>query len=443
MKVTDFQATPLHHALEYLLDSRVGIIESLEEVPRQPGAPAFFYFFAKACDTGAFCQQSNFSDTGGASIYRDVAMGKAIGEAVERYCSAIFVADECPLSSYRSAGFPCVPPDAFALYSSAQYDSAGFPFAPFNNETLLHWTPARDLVTGGTYYVPASMVYVPYFHDHDSEEQPIGQSISTGLACHCSYTEAAVSAICEVIERDAFTIAWQAMIEPPQIRLNSLSDLNRDLVSRIEVTGGSVRLLNITMDNGIPTILAVVKRSSPESPALVFAASSHPDPEQATRKSLEEVVYTGVLAQHLKTNRPSIIAHPLHETVTDQDAHVRFYGDHENAELADFMFRSSEWIQFRDIPSPSTGTPETDLEMLVKKLSSIGHETLIADLTTPDIAEIGLTVVRALVPGFHPLFLGHRIRGLGGARLWTIPQKLGYKGINRQNGDNSAPHPYP
>jgi ribosomal protein S12 methylthiotransferase accessory factor len=54
-----------------------------------------------------------------------------------------------------------------------------------------------------------------------------------------------------------------------------------------------------------------------------------------------------------------------------------------------------------------------------------------------------LKVVRAIIPGFHPLFMGHKLRALGGSRLWQVPQSLGYQGINRDTGDNPAPHPYP
>ena len=66
-----------------------------------------------------------------------------------------------------------------------------------------------------------------------------------------------------------------------------------------------------------------------------------------------------------------------------------------------------------------------------------------ADLTTPDVEELGLKVLRCVIPGFHPLFMGHNLRALGGSRLWEVPQKLGYRGINREFRDNPAPHPYP
>lgn len=436
-------ANRLLDIIEYLVDERVGIIHNVEEAHREAGAPALFYFFANACDTSAFGQQRNFGETGGASLDRRGAMAKAVGEAIERYCSAIFQADDLPVSSYDSAPFQCIPPCQFVLNSSEQYARPEFPFVPFHTGTRVCWTPTTEALTGQTWYVPAAMVYVPYFYNALRGESPIVQSISTGLACHMSHPEAAASAICEVIERDAFTITWQAMLPRTQVKAESLSDRNRELVARIERTGNKVTIFDITMDVGIPTILSVISSQAPESPARVFAASASADPEQAVRKSLEEVAYTRLLAQHLKTTLSPIIPQDDYGNIVDQDSHVHFYADHRNTGLADFIFQSRRTIDFHDIVSLTTGDPEGDLAVLIDKVHSIGHRVLLADLTTPDVSPLGLFVVRAVIPGFHPLFLCHNIRALGGSRLWEVPQKLGYAGRTRETGDNPAPHPYP
>ncbi len=72
-----------------------------------------------------------------------------------------------------------------------------------------------------------------------------------------------------------------------------------------------------------------------------------------------------------------------------------------------------------------------------------GLITELVDLTTEDVRPLGLRVTRAVVPGFHPLVLGHRRRALGGRRLWEVPGKLGYPGRSPEQGDNPLPHPYP
>ena len=443
MKTINSPSTCLPDVVEYLVDERLGIIRYVKEVPREAGAPDFFHFYARACNTDAFSRQKNFAVAGGASADRSIAVAKAIGEAVERYCSAIYETENFPLFSFESAPFQCMPPGEFALYSRQQHARADFPYVPFEETTPVRWAPAREPGSGDVWYVPAAMVVLPYRYDPDNGELPISQSISTGLACHRSPAEAAVSAVCEVIERDAFTITWQARLGMPRIKAETLSNRNRRLVERFESTGGTVTLFNLAMDHGVPTILSVLRGRAAGAPAMAFAASTDPDPEKAARKSLEELAHTRRLAQQLTTELPPLAATPDYENVVDQDCHVRLYCDQANVALTDFLFASDERIDFRGIGNLATGDPWRDLEILIEKVRAVNHRVLLADLTTEDVEDLGLTVVRAVIPGFHPLFMKHSLRALGGARLYEVPQKLGYERITRESGDNPAPHPYP
>ncbi|HNP30908.1 YcaO-like family protein [Nitrospira sp. MA-1] len=433
----------LSYLVENLVDRSVGIVRHVSQAPREPGAPDFFHYLAKAGNTLALCDQKNSSFGSGTSSNRASALGKALGEAVERYCSAIYNKEELPLTSFAEASFPCIPPSDWALFSEKQYSQLGFRFSPFDRNIPLRWVQATDLLQDTPCYVPAAMVFLPYSFNRENGEVPITQTISTGLACHGSRTKAIHSAICEVIERDAFTITWQARLGRPHIKVETLSDLNRDLVHRLERINSTVTLLNLTMDVGIPTILSVLHSHVPDSPALVFAASADLDPEEAVRKSLEELAHTRRLAQLLKTNLSPCIPDENFGNIVNQDLHVHLYCDHKNTNLADFIFESRQRIGFDEIENLATGDPEINLWTLLEKVENVHHRVLVVDLTTPDVRESGLFVFRALIPGFHPLFMGHEIRALGGTRLWQVPQKLGYQGITKLTGDNPAPHPFP
>lgn len=433
----------LFDTIEYIVDGTVGIIRHAGELPKEAGAPDFFHFYARACNTQAFSSQKNFGDAGGASADRGTALAKAIGEAVERYCSALYCREALPVTSFENASFPCVPPTEFALYSDAQYAQHGFHYVPFECDTPVRWTAAKDMATGDVCYVPAAMVFMPYMYAHEQGEPPITQPISTGLACHMSFAEATISALCEVIERDAFTIVWQAKLGMPQLQIDTLSDCNRDLVRRFERTGNTVTILNVTMDHGIPTILSVLHGQADDAPALVFAASADLNPERAIRKSLEELAHTRRLAQEFKIKLEPLVARTKYDNLIEQDDHVHLYCDHENTSLADFIFASQKRTSFSEIANLATGDPDADLQTVVNRVQTVNHRALVADLTTPDVGEFGFHVVRAIIPGFHPLFMGHPYRSLGGSRLWEIPQKLGHEGIRRASGDNFAPHPYP
>jgi len=430
--------------IDYLVDDRVGIVQSVDELPPDPGAPNFFHYFAQASNTGALCGQENFKNSGGASSDRSLAMAKSIGEAVERYCSAFYDVEELPLCSRQEAPFRCVEPADCEVYRPDQVAQPGFPFVAFTDSTKVRWAPTVDPLTGETWHVPAAMVFMPYYYYTQTEDSPIIQPISTGMACHCSPAEAAVSAVCEVIERDAFMITWQARLAHSQVPVESLSDRNYDLVKRFERTGASVTIFHCTLDAGIPTVLSVLNSPSPQAPARTFAAATSLSPETAIRCSLEELAHTRRFMQQITNWMPRLVpAPPAHENVVDQLTHLNFWCDHANAGLADFLWASKKRIDFGKMKDLSTGDPGADLQLLCERIRAINHRVLLADLTTPDIRPLGLTVVRAVIPGFHPLCMGYKIRPLGGKRLWEVPQRLGYPGISPERGDNPAPHPYP
>jgi ribosomal protein S12 methylthiotransferase accessory factor len=436
-----YSCEKLFLTLDTLVDERVGIIRGLSEIPNQPGLPDFFHYVAEACDTSAFSNRKNFAVSGGVSSNRAVAMAKAIGEAVERYCCTFYDQQHLPLASSSSAQFTTVDPENFALFTPTQYSQPNFRYVPFTRETPIRWTEAKELYTGASMYVPACMVYMPYRFDRDVGEQPICQPISTGLACHCSWEEAVVSAICEVVERDAFTITWQAMLPVPSIRLESLSDRNQELVERFQRAGGSVRMLDITLDHGVPCILTVLTSDEPRAPALVVAASCAVNPEDAARKSLEELAHTHRAAMEFRATSPPFVPEPEYANVTDQKAHFRLYTQHGYQHLAHFLFSSNHSIDFGALPDISDSAPEQALRNLVGVIAKNNHKVLVTELTTDDVKQLGLSVARAIIPGFHPLFMGHYNRALGGTRLWSIPQALGYRGVT--DTDNPAPHPYP
>ncbi|MGH3721449.1 MAG: YcaO-like family protein [Pseudonocardiaceae bacterium] len=434
----------LAEVVEYLVDPRVGIIGSVTEVRKEAGGPDFFHYGAEAANTLPMTGRENFRVTGGAATTRPGAVAKAIGEAIERYCSAWYVLDELPKTSYRAVPFVCVAPEEFALYREEQYDKPGFAPARFTHDTTLRWTSATDLGTGECVYLPAARVYMPYAFYAGANDAPIVKPISTGLACHLSQEETAIGAICEVVERDAVTITWQAMLAPPRIRVETLPDELYDLVARFERPAGTVVMFDITLDHGVPTVLSVLLGPHAGAPALVVAASASPSLPDATRKSLEELAHTRRYAQLIATHSARLSPDgPDHHSVQGQRGHLNFWADHRNLPLADFLFASAERVDYDDLPDPSTGDPTEDLHLLVERITGVGERVLLVDLTTPDVGGLGFSVMRAVVPGLHPLQLGHRLRALGGRRLWTVPQKLGHPGISPSTGDNPAPHPYP
>lgn len=430
---------PLLDLLPDLVDKRTGIVREVTELCLDDDDPQFAHYLSRACDTEAFGFPPNFANNGGAAADPYTAVAKAVGEAVERYCAAIFDYDDLLWSSYQDLGEPATPPGSFALYSPSQYATPGFPWRPFTEDSPVAWVRGRSLVTGDTVLVPAAFVHVPFHFTSNHQDTPICQPISTGLACGSSVDDATVSALSEVIERDAFTIMWHARLSGPRIRLDSLPGPLPALVDRFHAAGLVVHMVDIGTDIRCPTILTVAEGFAQTSPALAFAAAAHPDPVVAARKSLEELAHTRKYAAQVMDYLPPV---PIdveagHPEVRDQRDHLGFYCPQDRKPLAEFSWRGTGTRELTEI-----GTGTVGLDALVADVAAVGSDVIVCDLTTPDVAELGLAVVRVVAPRLHPLQMGHTNRCLGGSRLATVPVAAGVAGWSPDQ-DNPYPHPFP
>lgn len=189
--------------------------------------------------------------------------------------------------------------------------------------------------------------------------------------------------------------------------------------------------------------MAVLVSKAPDRPAFVFAASANLDPELALIKALEELAHTRRYSQQVKSKLPPVQQDDDWGDVTTQMDHLNFASTHLNKHLFSFMTASHVRRAFEDYENRSTGRAGEDVLEAGRRIELTGHRVLVAELTSSDIASVGLCVCRVLVPGYHPLFMGHSIRALGGKRLYEVPAKIGSDGINSGSQSNPAPHPYP
>lgn len=430
----------LRDILPELVHPDYGVIAYVQELPRQNDMPDFVYFKAEIADTGIFGLQTNRPATGGTSLDRDRALAKAVGEAVERYCSAVFSHSELPLISYREIEGTAVHPSQFSLHTEAQMSDPAYPLTPFDESTPVRWTRGIHWTTQSEIWIPAAAVYCPYTADVDQGEAQVMEAISTGIAAHCSLEEAAINGILEVVERDNFMCHWLAMVSGPVVDARTLWPEHHAMLRRFRDFGYSVQVVYAHSDHGIPTVFCLMYGNRPGCVPLSISAATHLDTGSAITKALEELALLERLSQRVMITKPGRTIQQYAEINRLID-HLRFWMDPQMVRSADFLADRTRMVPLETLPTLTTGTPSGDLALIVQRLEETDHDVLICDVTTEDISALGMSVVRAVIPGFVPLNVRYTCRPEGSKRLQALLS--GRKQHN--NGElriNPLPHPF-
>jgi YcaO-like protein with predicted kinase domain len=281
----------------------------------------------------------------------------------------------------------------------------------FDPAQQILWIEGSPLAGGEPLWVPLELVSTNY-----TLPQPQGSfafaANTNGLASGNSFEEAALHALCELIERDALSL-WRlagdaaraaakldaATVDPPACR---------DLLARFAAAGLEVGLWDVTSDLGVPVFCCAVAERGDTAVEAELGAGCHPDREIALLRALTE-------AAQSRTTR----------IAGSRDDYVPESYDSE-AKLA--RNRTARlWLAepprrgFTDAPSLAGATIPGDLERVLARLAAEGIEQVVAvDLTKPDI---GLPVVRVVAAGLEGAYQGAgsdyrpgpraRARGLG------------------------------
>jgi ribosomal protein S12 methylthiotransferase accessory factor len=429
-------------AFDDLYDPRVGILTELREVERSRAAPDWFHATASTADTGPLGGRAGRWRIGAAGPDRDSAFAAAVLGAIARYAAALYERGGLPLAASSEAPFAAIEPRSLALFSDAQYRRPGFAYVPFTSSTPVRWASTIDLATSGTVHVPAAMIWYPFVHHRLAGDLPVLPPWTGGLACADGVAAASLAGLYDVVARDAAAMAWQSMTAPPRIVPETLPPDLRALVARFAGSGVAVTLFDVTTDNRIPAVIAALAGRRPDAPALALAVAADLDPARAVAGALAAVAETRRRAQAALAAQPPPSPANDWEDVIDADDHLAVAADRDNAARFAFLFESDDRRHLADRDNGATGTVAGDLDQAISRVALTGARVLSANLTSADLADLGLAVCRVVVPGYQPLVPGHAARPLGGARLYEVPQKLGHRGLPQGSPGNPTPHPF-
>jgi ribosomal protein S12 methylthiotransferase accessory factor len=196
-------------------------------------------------------------------------------------------------------------------------------------------------------------------------------------------------------------------------------------------------------DTVATVVLAIAWSDRP--PAATIGLGAALDPLDAARSAVLEVgqvrsaLRTRLAFSEVRTRLEKLSAAPA-EVVSLED-HDLMYAVPAVAAAGMGFLREARLEPWPDLP-PQPDAAGNELEVLTRSLAEVAPDVLAVDVTPRDVAGLGVSVVRGLVPGFVPIWFGAKGARLGGTRLLEMPSRIGLRSRPALLDElNLAPHP--
>ena len=205
-----------------------------------------------------------------------------------------------------------------------------------------------------------------------------------GSAAGNSLEEAAVQAICEVVERHVCSLISYKRLLTPTIDLDSINDRDlKELVEKFKNKGIHLVLKDFSLGLGIPTVGAVAWDPStyPDRSEIVYTAGTSTSPVRAAIRAITEVAQ---LAGDFDTDGKYLESGlPKFKTLDE----------------ADYVLDSRDTIDLNELPNCSSDNFKTEVTFLASALKRhAGLNVYLADITDK---ELQIPAVYAMIPGSH------------------------------------------
>ena len=300
------------------------------------------------------------AQSGGVSVYAgkgatvEQARASAMMEGFERYSAEKQDIDQEKIS--------------ISAYNEIKNDSVLNPrdlLLPksFENQNIemqkLEWIEAEEIISESPILVPANAVFHPYIPNR--EIKPCAMAMfkgnTNGLASGNVIEEAVLHGIFEVVERDAWSIFELTKRNKKQIDLDTIeNETVSELVEKFTEQGIKIKLMDITADLKIPTIVASADDTVLKDAALLtLGVGTHLNPEIAAIRALSEV------AQSRATQ-----IHGTREDTVRADFMRKAGYENMKRTNKDYFVEEDEKINLSDIENKITGSIKKDIEVSIE-----------------------------------------------------------------------------
>lgn len=411
------------------LKSPYGLVSQSFELPVADGDPKFSIYTSIMNDPSSVLAtqhnwshdsaQGNFDGAGGA-IDPQRASDISIVESLERYSSCTWDPNGIITAREDELGEAAIGPNSWPQCSATELAAPDSSLNEYDARLPIRWQRAWSLTRGKEVFVPANIVYLrfPIY----SPSELFCHSVSTGSAAHSSMSEAVLGGLLEVVERDSISLTWLQRMRLPRVNVDpaALTDHAREYYRVGTSTNLEVRIFDATTDFGIPVLYAV--QLSDDDPALaqIVAATCDLDPQQALAKIYRELSSLRIaLRAHARNPQPAS------EAGLSVVGGAVYQGGRSQRHVFDFLLEGERPSVTLDQVGARPGEGQDPLQWAVGQLADAGAEVLAVDITSDEARQVGLHVVKVLVPQAMPLSFVHNARYLATKRLYSVPAAMG------------------
>lgn len=424
-----------------LISPLTGPVTGVEPGERRSGDPDFELWRSFAAEPRAL--GSRVIQAGGCSRSVESAQASALGEAVERLAARSVRPQDAFTASFAELGDEAVNPREWDLFHPETRAEAGFPYPTLDEHRPIRWLWGQSIdeeLRQTPTAVPVARVAA-----FRAPEDRHDAAVVSGFAAATCTVDAVWRGLREVLERDAFMIAWANRLPLRGLDLEDGPLDVVDLCRRFTEVGLEVRAGALKLDLGMWLVIAQCRSDRPGDPSTVVAVGCDPDLATAGSRALEELAAARLyVAGELAAHRGPL-PQPVAEQVTTMVDHGLLYARSEMRRELERWWCPQEHLPW---PSSSPALPRpSSSELLrqgVSRCRSAGLRVLAVDLTPPEMRSLGLRVVKTLVPGTYPMQFDSRWPHFGGRRLTEVPVKLGL--LPKPLGFEElcrVPHPFP
>lgn len=389
----------------------------------------------------------------GRSETLEVSRMSAEFEMLERYASIVpHTKPELAgsFSELTRAGYRMVSPESLSMNTVNDEVKKQYGFDTYSNSKSYRWRRTVNLTDGLEYYLPEQVMY--YDAQMVSGEKRFMYETSNGCAMGGTCEEAVVYALLELVERDAFLMHWYNRIAPKQLDISGVkNEYLRDVVRYMTCIGYEIRVMDITMETGIPAIwVAAIDRNHHGKMKCYNAAGAHINPEKALEGALVEVATSiGIYDRMIQSGKlderlAQLAGHP--EEVTGIEDHVYFYALEENFHHIEPYYMNERKVDFTEQFSDWYGRKERTftLAQFVERFRNYHKDIYVGMLDSDVNRELGLCCVKAVVPSMLTMTFGVKNQRLNLDRIRKGAVAAGITNHEIPEEEiNVTPHPFP